>query len=173
MKKKIMKSILALTMVAAFIFGVTNTSVYASNEKEYDDTATVCDMELGENTDNSGECFRFITNPNSRMESDGSFTFSYSWKMQSDYFKPANSSIKVYATATSSTSNKTYYISLYKYNSSGDDKLVDKIKYTADGTSQYYQFTGLSTSSEYYLYFTLPLTSSAQITGTGKVVSIK
>lgn len=129
-------------------------------------------MNLDENTDDSSEYFRFA-NPNSRIDSNGNFTFSFKWEMDSSYFKPKNSSITVYAKATSSTSNEKYYITLYKYNSSGDDTKVKRIKYTANGTNQSYTFTGLNTSSSYYLRFTKPLTSSAKITGSGRIASIK
>ena len=90
--------------------------------------------------------------------------------MYSQYFKPKASSIKVYMKATSSTSDKKYYINLYK---DGSDSSLGSVTYTADGTSQYYEFTGLDTNSSYYLYFSKPLFSNATITGTGHINHIQ
>ena len=104
------------------------------------------------------------------MESDGSFSFSYSWSMQSQLFKPASSSIKVYARATSTSSDKSYSIWLYK---SGEDEPVQKVNYTANGKEQYYQFTGLNTNSYYYLYFTKSLLNDGKVTGSGSIDHIQ
>lgn len=131
-----------------------------------------CDINLPENTDDTHEYWEF-TGSNMRMGSDGSFTFSYQWAMQSDDFKPASSSITVYATATSSSSDQAYYIALYKKNASGNDTQIKDIKYTANGKTQSYTFKELSTDSTYYLYFTKPLTSTAKITGSGRIETIQ
>lgn len=120
MKKRAKKVLLAVLTAALLITGKSGVSVFASDRESYDDIATECNIELPENTDDSREYCEF-TNPNMRMESDGSFSFSYQRSMQSDDFKPASSSITVYATATSSTSDQTYYIALYKVNTSGND----------------------------------------------------
>lgn len=165
------KRMLSMVLVLAMLFS-TNLTAFASEKAEYDDVAVACDVNLDENTDDSEEYFRFV-NPNSRIDSNGNFTFSFKWTMDSSYFKPASSSITVYAKATSSTSNETYYITLYKYNSSGDDVKVKKVKYTANGTNQSYKFTGLSTSSSYRLKFTKPLSNNTTITGSGRIASIK
>ena len=165
------KRMLSVVLVLAMLF-TTNLTAFASEKVEYDDVAVASDMNLDENTDDSSEYFRFA-NPNSRIDSNGNFTFSFKREMDSSYFKPKNSSITVYAKATSSTSNKNYYIALYKYNSPGDDIMIKRIKYTANGNNQSYTFTGLSTSSDYCLRFTKPLTSSATITGSGRIASIK
>lgn len=167
MKKKLLSIMLVFTMLLA-----TNLTAFAAEEETYDDVASECDIELEENTDDSEEYFKF-GNPKLRLDSNGNFTFSFKREMSSGYFKPASSSITVYAQATSSTDNESYYIGLYKYNSSGDDTFIKRIKYTANGNNQSYTFTGLSTSSSYYLYFTKPLTSSATITGSGRIASIK
>lgn len=79
----------------------------------------------------------------------------------------------MYATATSSTSDQTYYIALYKKNASGNDTQIKDIKYTANGKTQSYTFNELSTDSTYYLYFTKPLTSTATITGSGRIETIQ
>ena len=147
-----------------------NTSVFAAeSDAEYDDVAISCDYELPENNDSSSEYFRF-DNPNQRMDANGNFSFSYKMIMYSDTFTPASSSIKVYATAKSSTSDKTYYIMLYKYE---DDTFIKSVSYKADGTSQVYEFTDLDTSKDYYLAFSKPLSSSATITGSGRIEYIK
>ena len=102
------------------------------------------------------------------MSSDGSFTFSYSWAMESDRFKPADTSIKITATATSTGDNKSYNIILY----TADGTHIKTVTYTADGTPYSYTFTGLSTSTKYYLKFTKPL-GNTTITGSGKISSIQ
>lgn len=164
--RKIGAFLLAMTMMVVS----TNITAFAATEdKEYDAVATVCDDDLPENDNDLSEYFHFA-NPNSRMDSYGNFTFSFSWAMESDYFKPASSSLKLSAKATSSTSNQTYYIALYKV---GSDNPIKNVKFTADGTAQSYQFTGLSTSSYYYLSFSKPILSNATITGTGKVSIIQ
>lgn len=169
MKKKILSVLLVLGVILS-----TNTTSLAADVDLPDDYAQKCDIYLPANNDDSHEYFEF-TNPNARINSDGSFTFSFQREMSSSNFTPASSSITVYASATSSTSNKTYYISLWKYStgSASDDTQIASIKYTADGSTQKYTFTGLSTSSRYYLYFSKPLTSSATITGSGRIESIK
>ncbi len=127
--------------------------------------ATECDYYLPTNTDSSSEYFCF-NEEGQRINSDGSFTFSFSWALQSSYFKPANSTIRIYATATSDTNNKTYYINLYK---DGESNPVKTVKYTANGVSQYADFSGLDTNSYYYMYFRIPLNSTATITGSGQI----
>lgn len=167
MKKKLLSVMLVFTMLLA-----TRLTAFAAEEENYDDVARKCNVDLEENTDDTKEYFIF-ENLNMRLDSNGKFTFSFKREMSSGYFKPAGSSITVYAKATSSTDNETYYIGVYKYNSSDDDTLIKRIKYTANGDNQSYTFTGLNTSSSYYLYFTKPLTSSATITGSGRIASIK
>ena len=88
--------------------------------------------------------------------------------MPGQNFKPAKSTIRVYATATSSNSYQTYYIHLHNY----DDTCVACITYTANGNSQYYEFTGLDTSQYYHLYFTKGVLTGT-ITGSGQINSIK
>jgi hypothetical protein len=131
--------------------------------------AKECSYYLPQNSESSSEYFRF-SNLFTRMNSNGSFTFSFMREMDSDSFKPKNSTMRVYATATSSNSNQTYYISLFK---SSDNSLVQSVTYTANGNSQYYDFTGLSTSTRYYLHFSKPISSTATITGSGQINSIQ
>lgn len=101
------------------------------------------------------------------MGSDGSFSFSYNFTMSSDLFKPKNSSITVYSTATSSTSDKEYDILLYKF--SDDKKVGSTAVYTANGTTQKFTWTGLDTNTTYYLYFSKPLSNGGKITGSGRI----
>jgi len=105
-----------------------------------------------------------------RIDSNGYFTFSFAYSLNSSSFRPVDTTIRVYASATSSTNNKTYYISLYK---SGQNSLVKKATFTANGGSQYYDFTGLSTSLSYYLKFTKSSSSTTTITGSGQVEYIQ
>lgn len=159
------RRLMCFIMATVMVLGTSMTVFAADIEEHYDGVAIECDYELPENTDDSSEYFSFI-NLNQRMDSNGYFTFSYSWAMSSDYFKPASSSIRVYMSATSSTSNQTYYINLYK---SGSDSSLGSVKLTANGNSQYYDFTGLDTNSYYYLSFSKPLLSNATITGSGHI----
>ena len=131
------------------------------------ETAIECNIDLPENTDSSKNYFRFAEPQ--RMDANGNFTFSFSWKMSSVSFKPASSSIKVYSKATSSTSNKTYYIGVRKIGESS----YTPVRYTANNTNLYYEFTGLDTNSYYCLEFSKPLTSGATITGSGSINSIQ
>lgn len=159
------KSLICFIMATVMMLG-TSMSVFAADvEEQYDGVAIECDYELPENVDDSSEYFCFMS-PHQRMDSNGYFTFSYSWAMESDLFKPASSSIRLYMTATSSTSNQTYYINLYKV---GSDSSLGTVRFTANGNSQYYDFSGLDTNSYYYLYFSKPLLSNSTITGSGHI----
>lgn len=163
---KQLKSRIATVLMSMMLVFSMNTTVFAAeNDAEPDDVAIRCDYELAENDDSSSEYFRF-GNPNQRMDEKGNFTFSFSYALDSDLFKPASSSIKVYATATSSSSDQTYYISLYK---AVNDTYVKGVTYKADGTTQFYEFTDLDTSSYYYLSASKPLFSTGTITGSGHI----
>lgn len=127
--------------------------------------AVECEYDLPENEDSSCQYFAFDENTQ-KIDSNGNFTFSFSWAMSSTTFKPAASKIRVYASATSSTSNKTYYITLKRFS---DDASMGYGTYTANGTSQYIEFSGLDLYTSYYLYFSKPIISGATITGSGSV----
>ena len=178
MKALLGKICIFVTIVVAMTFGSKLVALAADMEEvdsyfEEDvlfndsriEEATECDYYLPANTDSSSQYFYF-NEEGQRINSDGSFTFSFSWALQSSYFRPANSTIRIYATATSDTNDKTYYINLYK---DGESNPVKTVKYTANGVSQYADFTGLDTNSYYYMYFRIPLTSSATITGSGQI----
>lgn len=167
--KQLKSRIATVLMSAMLVFSVNTTVFAAENDAEPNDIAIRCDYELAENDDSSSEYFRF-GNPNQRMDDEGNFSFSFSWEVNSDIFKPASSSIKVYATATSSSSDQTYYISLYE---AGNDTFVKSAKFKADGTSQFYEFTDLDTNSYYYLSGTKPLFSTGTITGSGRIEYIQ
>ena len=169
MKK--LTSLLCFMMVTILMFG-TSTPVLAAEVIDSIDrhiATEECEYEPLDNTNDSFDYSSFLI-MNRRIDNKGYFTFSYSWAMYSEYFKPASSSIKVYMKATSSNSDKTYYINLYKMDS---DSSLGSVTYTANGKSQYYEFTGLDTNSSYYLYFSKPLFSNATITGTGHIKNIK
>ncbi|MGN0427929.1 MAG: hypothetical protein ACI4F0_09030 [Agathobacter sp.] len=87
------RSLLCFIMATVMVLG-SNISVFAAEDYEqYDSVSIECDYELPENIDDSYEYFSFL-NLNQRMDSNGYFTFSYSWAMDSDYFKPASTSIR-------------------------------------------------------------------------------
>lgn len=167
MKKLKSKIVIVLMAAVVMIFSASSPVFAAENDAEYD-VAIKCDYELPENSDSSSEYFRF-ENPLQRMDSNGNFIFSFSWAMYSDYFKPKNSSITVYVTATS-TSNKNYAIYLHEVSS---DKQIGGADFVADGNEQSCTFTGLDTDSYYYLSFTKPIFSDATITGSGRICYIK
>lgn len=140
---------------------------------EYSDfeEAVVCEDYLPENTNSSSEYFSF-TKSMLRMDSKGNFTFSFSNRLESDTFKPKNSTITVKAKATSSTDDQKYYISLYKVGKT-EDEYVKGATFKADGTAQRFEFSSLDTGSKYFLVFTKPITSNGTITGSGSVNYIK
>lgn len=171
------RRIMALIIAAGMVMGM-NCTAFADGREIVEDTsskttsygvAEECDYYIPKNIDDSSQYFRFES-MGQRMDSNGYFTFSFSHSLKSSSFRPAQSTICVYASATSSTSNKTYYISLYK---SGQSNAISTITYTANGTTEYHYFTGLSTSTSYYLKFTLPILSNATITGSGRVATIQ
>lgn len=157
-----------ISVVTMILVLCSSFSVFAKDTLNSVECATKTDEFLEQNTDDSSEYFRF-SEKISRMDENGNFIFSYKDQFGGDTFKPSGSSITVYASATSSTSDTTYYISLYK----SDGTLVkSNVKYTADGNTYKYKFTGLSSSTSYYLYFSKPLSSRATITGSGRIDSI-
>lgn len=157
----------AISLLTMILVLCSSFSAFAQDTASIE-SATKTDEWLEQNTDNSSEYFRFSERI-SRMDENGNFVFSYKDQFGGDTFKPNGSSITVYASATSSTSDTTYYISLYK----ADRTLVkSNVKYTADGSTYKYSFTGLSSSTSYYLYFSKPLKSRATITGSGRIDSI-
>lgn len=90
--------------------------------------------------------------------------------MTSDTFKPKDSSITIYATATTNTVKNIYFIGVYRYS---DDALMGSfIKYTADGGNWKHTWTGLDTNEKYYLYFSQDL-GVGKVTGSGKIKYIQ
>lgn len=132
--------------------------------------ATECDAEcdLPINNDSSSQFFAFVDD-GQKMDANGNFIFSFSWAMESTSFRPSASSIDVYATATTSNNNKTYYIGLKEVGGSS----LGYHSYTANGTQQQGSFSGLDSNKWYVLYFSKPATSSATITGSGHVDYIR
>jgi hypothetical protein len=102
-----------------------------SSESASYGVSTECDYYLPENTDDLSQYFKF-GGMGQRIDSNGYFTFSFAYSLNSSSFRPVDTTIRVYASATSSTNNKTYYISLYK---SGQNSLVKKAAFTANGGS--------------------------------------
>ena len=121
------------------------------------------------NNDSSEQYFRFV-DENNRMDSNGYFTFSFSWAMESTSFYPFASSITVVAAATSSNNNQTYYIGV-KEVATGNS--VGVHQYTANGSSYSSVFSGLDVNKSYKLYFSKPILSNATITGSGQVKNIQ
>lgn len=167
---KLIKRIMAMVMMFSTVFSSIGLQALAADD-EKNDKSIECEYALPENNDSSSEYFEFIQDSNQRIDANGYFTFSYLNSMISTSFKPAASSMTIYVTATSSpTPNKTYYISLVEFDT---DTIVKRVSFTANGVSQYYVFTGLDTSKDYYLGFSLPLFSSGTVTGSGHLVSIQ
>lgn len=172
-----LRRIMALVIAVGMVMGMSCTAFAESREMEKGlssesasyGVSTECNYYLPENTDDLSQYFKF-GGMGQRIDSNGYFTFSFAYSLNSSSFRPVDTTIRVYASATSSTNNKTYYISLYK---SGQNSLVKKATFTANGGSQYYDFTGLSTSLSYYLKFTKSSSSTTTITGSGQVEYIQ
>ena len=162
-----LRRIMALVMAVGMVMGMSCTAFAESREMEKG--LSFYQYYLPENTDDLSQYFKF-GGMGQRIDSNGYFTFSFAYSLNSSSFRPVDTTIRVYASATSSTNNKTYYISLYK---SGQNSLVKKATFTANGGSQYYDFTGLSTSLSYYLKFTKSSSSTTTITGSGQVEYIQ
>ena len=135
------------------------------------DVATSSDVKLEKNTDSSHQYFVFDES-GQKMDSNGNFTFSFSWSMDSASFKPASSSITLYARATCTSTVKSYNIDLYRIDGT-DDTLVKAVSFTANDTSQQYTFTGLDTSERYFLRFTKPFWNAGTVTGSGQITPIQ
>lgn len=125
---------------------------YLGQAKECD---TESDMPINE--DSSCQYFLFVDD-GQKMDGNGNFTFSFSWAMESTSFKPAGSSIDVYAAATSSNSDTTYYIGVKEVGGSS----LGYYSYTANGSQQYGGFSGLNPNKWYVLYFSKPLQAQRQ-----------
>lgn len=164
--KRFLVGIMSLTMALAL--GMNSFAMPASvdTDKEYSlgDSAlkiiTVFSDELPENfipetigpdDPRYAEATPVIVDPLS-LSSQGGFSFDFRNSAMSEKFKLAGSSSKISSTATTARSNKNYTISLYE--GSGTSYTLKKsVKYVADGKLWAYNFTGLSTSKVYYLYF--------------------
>ena len=146
-----------------------NTQFFAAEPIE-ESVAVRCDEQLPENT-KEGNYFEFI-NDRERISSDGVFNFSYSFFLDSTTFLPAASTIYIKLNATCSEGTPDFYVSLYELNS---DKMIKRIRFTADGTSQSGTFSSLdATSTRYYLKFErTEIFWSGTITGSGKLYPLK
>lgn len=125
--------------------------------------ATECENEIDIpiNTDASNQYFIFV-DEGQKIDAYGNFTFSFSWAMESSSFKSSKTTLRVYATATSSNSNQTYYIGVKELGGNS----VGYATYTANGVLGYADFP-VNTYTTYVLYFSKPLLSNATITGSG------
>ena len=160
------KKMLSLLMVLSMLVGMEMT---VSAQENYEEAERCDDIELPENKNNEGEYFK-LDNSDKRIDQDGNFSFSYENTMTSDTFKPKDSSITIYATATTNTVKNTYFIGVYRYS---DDALMGSfIKYTADGGNWKHTWTGLDTNEKYYLYFSQDL-GVGKVTGSGKIKYIQ
>lgn len=119
---------------------------------------------------NNGNYF-FFSEFKSRMTSGGSFDFSFSWSMESEWFKPGMTSLRMFISATSDNSYETYYVSLYRVDNTGDT-LIDDVKLKANGERQEYKFTDLDMNKFYYLHFSKSLLTGT-VSGSGRVYPIK
>ena len=153
---------ISLLMVLSMLMGMGITT---TAQEIYKEAERCDDIVLPENKDDKGEYFRFDTSKQ-RMDKNGNFSFSYENTMTSDLFKPKDSSITIYATATTNTTKKGYSIGVYRYS---DDKLMGSfVKYTADGGNWKHTWTGLNTNETYYLYFSQD-SGVGKVTGSGKI----
>lgn len=89
------------------------------------------------------------------ISSSGIFSFDFRNTATSQKFKMGGSSSEIWSKATTARSDRTYNISLYESDGSSFS-LKKSVKYTADGNKWSYNFTGLSSSKVYYLYFYAP-----------------
>lgn len=77
----------------------------------------------------------------------------------------------MFISATSDNSYETYYVSLYRVDSTGDT-LIDDVKLKANGERQEYKFTDLDMNKFYYLHFSKSLLTGT-VSGSGRVYPIK
>lgn len=123
-----------------------------------------------------------------RMDSDGSFKFSFHSDLMSDHFKPKGTEIKVSISAwlrnidntpnwtdplfPPTDSSKQMSVSLYKCNGTGN--AIDSFTICANDTTTTHTFSGLTTGEEYYLEFVSLSTLGTRIRfdGKGKVSNV-
>ncbi len=121
----------------------------------------------------SRDYFYFVNDNGQKMNSNGSFVFSYGYTMTSDYFRPTSSSISMMIRAnSSSTSDTTYNVSVYKKGPNGNDTLVKTVSLNANGQYQYVNISGVTAGASYYLQFSKPLFSSASFSGDGQLYGV-
>ena len=162
--KKIVCVLLACTML------ITGNTLFFAAEPIQESVAIKCDEQLPENT-RVGNYFEFIDG-RERISSDGLFNFSYSFYLDSTTFLPAASTIYLSIKATCTEGTPDFYVSLYELDT---DKMIKRIKFTANGVSQSGTFSSLdATSTRYYLKFErAEIFWSGTITGSGKLYPLK
>lgn len=176
------KRALSLILMVSLVTTSSNIFAYAADAnstKKSDsdsstslyDVAVPSEVKLEENTDSSHQYFAFDES-GQKIDSNGNFTFSFSWSMDSTSFRPASSSLTLYARATCTSTNKSYNIDLYRIDPT-DDTLVKAVSFTANDTSQQYTFTGLDTSESYFLRFSKPFWNTGTVTGSGQITPIQ
>ena len=120
--------------------------------------------------DNEG--YFYFINDNSKINSDGSFTFSYSWVLTSSMFHPNSSTCSMKIRATCSTGTRNYYFELQD---ALTNTKVGNYSFTksADGTYYWVYFQDLDPNTDYQLYFndTNPFYTGT-ITGDGQLYNV-
>lgn len=107
----------------------------------------------------------------SRINSNGSFTFDFSSYYMDSYddLKPTSSSVTITAKATA-TGSKTYYILLYDVSTGSGTK----VSYTADGTNYSYTFS-VDTSKTYRIQLSQGILGAGKdnFSGSGTISNVK
>mgnify|MGYP003293042648 CR=1 FL=1 len=117
--------------------------------------------------------FFYFLNENQKINSDGTFAFSYGYYMTSTSFRPNSSSFTMVIKATSSSSTDTVYnVNIYQRTSSGNDIQLKSSALNANGQYQVVNITGANPGASCYLEFTKPLFSSATFTGEGRLYDV-
>lgn len=169
-----MKKIFILLTLITALFSMNVSPISANNTEsaELISTNTNHSILLPSAKENYFE----FTSGNSRINSDGSFTFSFAYgTLHSTTIRPSGSSLQVNITATCTDHEDCYYyVALMKGNYSVESgTLVKRVKYYTDGNEWGYTFTGLTAGSDYYLDFSQKSGCNGCIDGEGQVIGIQ
>jgi alpha-glucuronidase len=152
------KKIGALLISTAIILAMTSF-VYASEKISLHPVNEVVNHELI-----VGEATKVGITP--YITSSGTFTFDLYNSLISDSFTITNTSIKITANATTSTSSKTYFITLHGPGCG----LGSTVKYIADGSNYQYTWTGLTNGGTYYFVIETDV-NTGRINGSGSITN--
>ena len=118
----------------------------------------------------SNEKYFHWDNTNSKINSNGSFTFSYGWCLFSSRFHPTGTSCSMMIRATYPSGIHPYDVTLVKYDDTS--VVVKEFNLTANGSYQYVYISELDPNTDYQLHFHTNPYYSGIVSGDGQLYNV-